>query len=345
MDDWPQTIQDESQLEELLSRPTPETVELFGRLAGDIVIIGAGGKMGPTLVKMACRARDQAGGSQTITVVSRFSDAACKADLEKAGAKTIAADLLDPSAVAKLPAAPNVLYLIGMKFGTSERPGLTWVTNCVVPAYIAQAYRRSKIVAFSSAAVYNLVPVGHCGSVESDPMDPIGEYSNACMGRERVFDYYARANGTPLVQIRLCYAVEMRYGVLADIAADVLAGRPIDLSAGYFRVIWQGDANNFTLRLLEHAQSPPAVINMTGPEKCSVRTTALRLGELMGKPVSFTSQEAPTALLSDASRMFSLLGRPRVEMDTLLQWTADWVASGGRSLGKPTHFGARDGKF
>ncbi len=345
MNDWPQTIDDESQLEELLSRPTPQTVELFGRLCGDIVIIGAGGKMGPTIAKMACRARDQAGGKQTITVVSRFSDAACKADLEQAGARTIAADLLDPSAVANLPAAPNVLYLIGMKFGTSERPGLTWVTNCVVPAYVAQHYKRSRIVAFSSAAVYNMVPAGHSGSVESDPMDPIGEYSNACMGRERVFDYYARANGTPLVQIRLCYAVEMRYGVLVDIAADIQAGRPVDLGAVYFRVIWQGDANNFTLRLLEHTQSPPAVINMTGPEKCSVRETALRLGELMGKPVTFAGKEAPTAGISDASKLLGMFGNPRVDMDTLLRWTANWVARGGKSLGKPTHFSARDGKF
>lgn len=345
MDNLPQAIQDEPQLEELLSRPTPETVELFRRLAGDIVIIGAGGKMGPSLVKMACRARDQAGGKQHISVVSRFTDAPCKADLENAGAKTVAADLLDPSAAAKLPSAPNVLYLIGMKFGTSERPGLTWVTNCVVPAYVAQAYRQSKIVAFSSAAVYNMVPVGLGGSVESDPMDPIGEYSNACMGRERVFDYYARANGTPLVQVRLCFAVEMRYGVLADIATDVLAGRPIDLAQGYFHVIWQGDANNFAIRLLEHTKSPPAVINMTGPEKCSVRATALRLGELMGKPVTFTGQEAPTAFLTDASRMFDMFGKPRVQLDTLLQWTAHWVTKGGRSLGKPTHFAQRDGKY
>lgn len=341
----PERIENEEQLEELLSRPTAAVVEVFRRLEGDLIILGAGGKVGPSLSRMVCRARELAGSRQRVTVVSRFSDQAARASLEQAGAQTISADLLDPAAVAALPPAAHVLYLIGQKFGTTDRPGLTWVVNTVVPAYVAQRYRSASILAFSSGNVYSLAPTTSAGSRETDPLEPMGEYPNACVGRERVFEHYALTQRTPMVFIRLSYAVEMRYGVLADIAAAVRDGHPVDLTTGCFSLIWQGDNNAFTLQLLEHAACPPLAVNLTGPHKYRVRDVAMRLGELMGKPARFTGTESGTAFFSDTSRLTRLFGPPQVELDTILRWTADWVLRGGRSLGKPTHFATRDGKY
>lgn len=343
--DPPESIENEEQLEELLSRPTKDVVELIGHLEGGLAIIGGGGKIGPSLTRMACRARQEAARGPDICVIDRFPDPAVREALAVAGAETITCDLLDASAVAGLPAAENVIYMVGLKFGTADQPALTWAANTLIPAYVAEHYRNARIVAFSTGCVYSFVPADSAGSVETDPLEPIGEYSNACVARERVLEFFCTRNGTPLVQLRLNYAVEMRYGVLVDLALAVLAGEPIDARMGCFNVIWQGDVNAAALRLLAHAGCPPLAINLTGAEKLSVRDLAGRLGELTGRQVRFAGVEADTALLSDASRAHRLLGPPAVPIERVLRWTARWVAAGRKTLGKPTHFQSRDGRY
>lgn len=345
MQELPEKIENEAQLEELLSRPTQATVEMFARTKGDLVFLGAAGKIGPSLVGMACRAREQAGTKQRIIAVARFSDPAARAAIEQAGAETIPADLLDPSAVARLPLAENVIYMVGQKFGTSQRPDLTWAVNAVVPAYVAEHYRRSRIVAYSTGCVYNLWPAGSAGPDETAPTEPLGEYSNACVARERVLEFFSRRHATPMALVRLNYALDLRYGVLVDLALRISAGEPVDLAMGCFNAIWQGDANDQTLRLLEHTANPPLAINVTSVEKLAVREVATRLGELMGKPVKFIGREAPTALLSNAAKARALFGPPAVPIDRVIRWTAHWIATGGRTLGKPTHFQEREGKY
>jgi len=343
--DLPGKIEDKAQLEELLSRPTAEVVELFGRLEGRLAVVGGAGKIGPSLVRMACRARAAAGAGQEITVIDRFPDPAVRDALEKAGARTVVCDLLDPAAVKALPAAENVVYMVGQKFGTTDNPALTWAVNALAPAYVAGHFRGSRMVTFSTGCVYDFVPAASAGSVETDPLEPVGEYSNACVARERIFEFVSAASGTPMAQVRLNYAVEMRYGVLVDLALAVGAGRPVDVSMGYFNVIWQGDVNAAVLRLLEHAACPPRPINLTGPDKLAVREVAGRMGEVMGKEVQFTGTEAETALLSDASAARGLLGEAPTPIGLVIDWTARWIAAGGRTLGKPTHFQQRDGKY
>jgi len=341
----PDAIESVAQLEDLLSRPPREVVELFGRLNGPLAIVGGGGKIGPSLVKMACRARDAAKADVEIIVVDLFPDAAVKKDLAAAGATTVACDLLDPDAVRALPDAADVIYMVGMKFGTSENPSLTWAVNTIPPAHIAQRYADARIVAFSTGCVYPLTPAGSNGSVETDPLEPAGEYSNACVARERVLEFYALRNRTPLINVRLNYAVEMRYGVLVDIAQNVAAGRPVDVTMGWFNVLWQGDVNAAFLRLIEHAACPAAAINLTGPEKLSIRQVATQMAERMGKEATFTGAEADTALLSDAGKALELLGRPAVSAATVIAWVGKWIAAGGEILGKPTHFQEREGKY
>ncbi len=338
-------IENETQLEELLSRPDERVVELFARLKGPLAILGAGGKIGPSLARMACRARDQAGSKQEVFVVSRFSNAAAKAELESCGARAISADLMDEAAVAALPDAAHVIYMIGQKFGTQSNPSLTWAVNALIPAYASRRYRHAGIVAYSTGCVYDFAPVASAGSREGDPLTPIGEYSNACVARERIFEHFSALNQTPMVMVRLCYAVDLRYGVLVDLATDIQAGREINVGMGYFNVIWQGDANRMTLRMLDHVAVPAKPMNLTGPAKLSLRETALTMGRLMGKPVRIAGQEAPTALLNDASRTFEIMGRPEVSEAQLIEWTANWIACGGKTLNKPTHFQTRDGKY
>jgi len=341
----PETIADEEALEELLSRPTPETIAAVGELTGTLAIIGGGGKIGPSLTRMACRARDEAGADLRVLVVDRFPDASVRDRLAAAGAETATCDLLDPSAVADLPDAGNVVYMVGMKFGTAAAPALTWAINTVVPAHVARRYRGSRMAAFSTGCVYEMVPAESDGSVETDPLTPVGEYANSCVGRERVLEHFAATDGTPMVLVRLNYAVEMRYGVLVDLAQAVLDGREIDVTTGWFNVLWQGDVNASVLRLLGRATSPATAINLTGPEKLSTRRTAARLGELTGREVRFAGAEAATAWLSDASRARELLGPPRVDAERVIRWTARWIADGGPTLGKPTHFQERGGEY
>lgn len=338
------TIKTEERLEDLLSEPTPEVVAALGRLPGDIVVLGVSGKMGPSLARMARRASDAAGVERRVIGVARFS-AGGQETLEAHGIETIKCDLHDEDAVARLPEAENVIYMVGRKFGSTGEEYETWATNCYVPALICRRYRHSRIAAFSTGNVYGLAPVDGGGSRESDSLAPVGEYAMSAFGRERLFEYFSRSQGTPLAIVRLNYACELRYGVLVDLAQRIQAGEPVDLSMGYLNTIWQGDANAMTLRALEQAASPPWTVNVTGAELLAVRSICDRLGELLDKLVRFTGVEADTAILSNVSRATELWGTPRVSVDQLLTWIADWVGRGGRSLGKPTHFESRDGRF
>jgi nucleoside-diphosphate-sugar epimerase len=340
----PADIRTEDELDDRLSEPTPEVVEALGRLAGDIVVLGVAGKMGPTLARMARRASDAAGVRRRVIGVSRFS-AGGELELRKHGVEAIRCDLLDAAAVAHLPDAANVLFLVGRKFGSTGDEAATWAINSYLPGVICARYRQSRIVALSTGNVYPLMPVSSDGSCESDPLRPTGDYAMSCLGRERVFEHFSRTYGIPVAIVRLNYASDLRYGVLVDLARKVLAGEPIDVSMGYFNTIWQGDAAAMTLRAFDHAASPPWVVNVTGPEKLSVRAVAERFGRLMDRPVRFTGTEADTALLSDARCGLGLLGPLRVTADRLIELVANWVVRGGRSLDKPTHFESRDGRF
>jgi nucleoside-diphosphate-sugar epimerase len=309
------------------------------------LVLGVSGKMGPSLARMARRASDAAGVPRRVIGVARFQGGTGEASLRAQGIETIRCDLLDPDAIARLPEAPNVVFMAGRKFGSTGHESLTWGMNCVLPALVSLRYRSSRIVAFSTGNIYGLAPVAGGGSRESDSPNPQGEYAMSCLGRERVFEHYSRRLGLPTAILRLNYATEMRYGVLVDLAQRILAGEPIDLTMGYFNVIWQAHANAVALMALRHASSPPLVLNLTGPELLSVRETAQQLAALMGKPVEFRGQEAPEAILSDSRRAWTLFPPPAIGAEQLIRWTADWIARGGETLGKPTHFEVRDGRF
>ncbi len=339
------TIENLEQLEDRLSSPTPEVVRTLSGLEGDLIVLGVAGKMGPSLARMARRASELGAKQRRVIGVARFSSTGLEADLQRHGIETIRCDLLDEEAVRRLPDAPNVLCLAGMKFGATGQESLTWAMNTHLPAIICRRFARSRIVAFSTGNVYGLVPTAGGGSVETDGTAPVGEYALSCLGRERIFEHFSRTQGTRTVLVRLNYACDLRYGVLVDLAQKVLAGAPVDLSMSWFNTLWQGDANAMTLRCFEHAASPPLVLNLTGPELLNVRETCERLGRLLGRQPVFTGTESPTALLSNAQRAFSLFGRPRVKADQLLAWVAAWLRQGGATLNKPTHFEARDGRF
>lgn len=339
------SIENLEQLEEVLSEPSAALVSMMQRVAGDFIVLGVAGKMGPTLARMAKRASDAAGTARRIIGVARFSSPGTRETLEQHGVETLACDLLEPAALDALPDAPHVIYMAGMKFGASGNEDLTWAMNCYLPGMVAQRYRHSRIVAFSTGNVYGTVPVAGGGSRESDVLNPQGDYAMSCLGRERILGHFSRTLGIPMSIIRLNYAVEMRYGVLADVARKVWNGDPVDVTMGYLNAIWQADANDISLRTLEHAATPPAVFNVTGPELLSVRTLAEDFARRMNKPVTFTGQEAQDALLNDASRTLQTFGPPRVPVEQVQAWTADWIRRGGSSLNKPTHFEVRDGKY
>lgn len=338
-------FENEEQLELALSEPSPALVEYFAALEGDLIVLGAGGKMGPTLARMACRASQSAGRPRSVFAVSRFSDAALPARLAAWGVRPLACDLFDPRAVAALPDVPNVVYLVGLKFGTRNSPAATWAANCYLPGVVCQKFAASRIVALSTGNVYGLASAAGRGSVETDELRPDGEYPMAAVGRERVFEFFCEDRRIPLALIRLNYATEMRYGVLVDLARQVLAEQPISLAMGYVNVIWQADANDMILRALATASTPASVWNVTGPEKLSCRRLAETLGELLDKRVRFVGGEAPSAVLSDASRAVARFGPPRKSIDELLALTADWIKHGRPTWNKPTHFEVRDGKF
>jgi len=337
-------FRDEDELDAALSEPTPGVIEALARSPGDVVLLGAAGKMGPSLARMARRAADVLGDRRRVIAVSRFSGGGEEA-FTAHGVETLRCDLLDEAQLAALPDAPNVVYMPGRKFGSTADASTTWAVNCYLPALVCKKYRTSRVVAFSTGNVYPLTPVESGGPTESDPPDPVGEYGMSALGRERMFEFFSRTLGVPVSVIRLNYACDLRYGVLVDLARKVFAGEPVDVSMGHFNTIWQGDANAMTLRAFEHAAVPPRVFNVTGPEVLAVRSVCERFGELMGKPVRFTGTEAATALLSNAAGAYASIGPPRVPAGRLVEWVADWVARGGRLLGKPTHFETRDGRF
>jgi len=332
----------EDELDDLLSTPRDDTVIALEVCPGDIVILGAGGKMGPTLARMAARAaRD----GRRIIAVSRWSSAEAERSLNDFGIETIKCDLLDRDAVARLPDAPNVVFMAGQKFGTTGAPPATWGMNTIVPAICAERYHGARIVAFSTGNVYPLSPVSLGGSREQDPLGPIGEYAASCVGRERVFELFSERNQTLVAIVRLNYAIDLRYGVLVDIATKVKNGQPVSVDMGYVNVIWQGDANRIALEALARAAIPPLVINVTGTERLSVRTLADRFAKRFGVEAKFSGVEKTDALLSNTARMRALFTPPETSVETMIDLVADWVEADGPLLGKPTKFEARDGKF
>jgi nucleoside-diphosphate-sugar epimerase len=309
------------------------------------MVLGVGGKMGPTLARMARRASDTAGVKRRILGVARFSDPRVEVSLRRHGIEPVRSDLLDPAQLAALPEVPNVVLMTGMKFGATGQSALTWAMNVYLPGMICQKFRASRVVAFSTGNVYGLTPVTRGGSVEDDPLRPVGEYAITTLGRERILEHFSRVLGIPLVLLRLNYATEMRYGVLVDLARRVWADEPVSLAMGTLNALWQGDANAMALAAFDHLGSPPTVLNLAGPEILSVRRLAEELGRLFNKPVRFEGTEAADALVSNGQRAINLFGYPRVGPSRLVEWIADWVRRGGDDLGKPTHFENREGNY
>jgi nucleoside-diphosphate-sugar epimerase len=338
-------IESTAHLEDMLSEPTEAAVEAMARLAGDLIVLGVAGKMGPTLARMARRASDQTGVPRRVLGVARFSDARQEAALQSHGIETIRCDLLDPDQLVRLPDVPNVIYLVGMKFGSTGQEARTWATNCWLPGVVCQKYRRSRIVAFSTGTVYGLAPVARGGSMETDPLNAVGDYAMSCLGRERIFEHFSRAYEIALTLVRLNYATEMRYGVLVDLARRVWDGLAVDLTMGHLNAIWQADASAMALASFGRAASPPFVLNVAGPELLSVRRVAEQFGQLFGRPAAFQGTESADALLSNGQEGHRLFGYPRVSAGQMIHWIADWVARGGEVWDKPTHFEVRDGQF
>ena len=339
-------IHNVAELEERLSHPSEAVISAMNAIDGDLLILGAGGKMGPSLAKLARRAADSAQIPRRIIAVSRFSNSQLRAELSGHGIETIASDLLEPDALNRLPDIPNVVFMAARKFGTSGDEHLTWAMNTYLPGLVAQRFRSSRIVTFSTGNVYPLRPVSQGGAVETTPVDPIGEYAQSALGRERMFQYASARWGTRITILRLNYAVELRYGVLVDIARAVFERRPISLSMPYVNVIWQGDANSWCLRSLAYCQSPPLILNVTGPETLCVRDIAVEFGRHLGvEPAFLPDAKDSTALLSNAGKASALFGNPSVTPSEMIEWIAEWILQGGATLNKPTHFQTRDGKF
>jgi nucleoside-diphosphate-sugar epimerase len=344
----PQRIADIDELEELLSEPDEALIDSFDRTHGDIMVLGAGGKMGPTLARMARRAADRGGGtsaSRRVIAVSRYSDPRAAQQLKKFGVETISCDLMEEQQLNALPDCPNIVYMAGMKFGSSGNQPLTWAMNVDLPARVCRRFASARFAAFSTGNVNAMAKVTRGGSLETDEPGPVGEYAMSCLGRERMFEHAARTSGTPVSILRLSYAVEMRYGVLLDTAEKVFHGHPVDLNMGNLVAIWQRDANAQALRSLEHASCPALILNITGPEFLSVRQLALRFAEEFGRPPVFAGEERGEALLSCTQKSQALFGYPFTPIEKVIQWTADWVKRGMPTLKKPTHYETTDGKF
>ncbi|MEU9888981.1 NAD-dependent epimerase/dehydratase family protein [Sphaerisporangium sp. NPDC051011] len=338
-------IENLNDLREALSAPSEAVADGLARTEGDLMLLGAGGKIGPDLAVMARRALDARGSTARVIAVARTLSEEDEAFMKQAGVEIFRADLLDDADLARLPEAGRVVYLAGRKFGTHGFEHGTWALNTYLPGRVMRCFPRSRVVAFSTGNVYPLVPVISGGADESTPTSPVGEYAQSCLGRERIIEHFSRAQGTPAAIVRLNYAVEMRYGVLLELARAVHQGEPIDLATGSVNVIWQGDVNAMTLRLFEHCATPPLILNMAGPETASVRWLAGQLAARLGVTPRFTGGEEPAALLSNAARSHALFGYPTVPLMRLLDATARWVAAGGAVHGKATHFQEREGRF
>lgn len=336
----------ESALDGFLTTPSDSLLDYMSAIDGDLLVLGAGGKMGVTLCGLAARALAETGSKQRVTAVSRFSDKTARKQLQSYGVETIECDLLERQSVEKLPRAPNVIFMVGRKFGTSGTEALTWAINTVAPANAAYHFADSRIVAFSTGCVYPLVSVEHGGCTEDEPPAPVGEYAQSCLGRERVFEYYSKYNNLPTLLFRLNYAIDLRYGVLHDIATWIWNDQPVNQTVTHFNVIWQGEANDRALRSLPLCEAPAKPLNVTGANTIALDDVCSAFADYMGKgPTRFTGTRQTHAYLSDASQANRVFGKPRVAVEQMIEWTADWVMSGGRSLGKPTHFEVNDGKF
>ncbi len=342
---YPGRIDNVDHLESLLSEPTPHAIETLAKLDGDLILLGVAGKMGPTLARMAQRAFEAAGVTRRVIGVARFSEPGSEDRLKAMGIETIRCDLLDPAQVARLPEVRNVLAMFGMKFGSTGQESRTWAMNALAPAYVCERYRQSRIVAFSTGNVYGLTPVALGGSRETDSLTPTGEYAMSCVGRERIYEHHSRTCNIPMALLRLNYATEMRYGVMVDIATKVWNGETIDLSMGHFNAIWQADANAAALSAFAYLANPPTIWNLAGPETLSVQRVAEEFGTILGKPAHFKGTESADAFLSNAQLSHRLLGYPRASAAQMIAWIADWVSRGGATLGKPTHFEDRKGKY
>ena len=338
-------IKTESQLESYLSEPTDEVISAIASLEGAILILGVGGKMGPSLAKQAKRAIDSAGIDKKVIGVSRFSTPGIQLSLIDAGIDTVIANLLCEDDLEDLPDIQNVIFMAGRKFGSTDNEGLTWAMNTYLPGRVAAKYRNSRLVVFSTGNVYPLTPISQGGATESTEVDPIGEYAQSCLGRERIFEYFSMQFETPVTILRLNYAIDLRYGILLDIAKKVYTEELISLDMGHVNVIWQRDANAVALQSFRQSQTPPLILNVTGPEIISIRHLALQFGDIFNKTLHFEGEESETALLSNAGLCHRLFGYPKTSLGQMIEWVADWVLSGGSTYEKPTHFEVRDGRF
>jgi nucleoside-diphosphate-sugar epimerase len=340
----PECITSEEQLNDVLTRPDERLVRFISTLSSPLLILGAGGKMGPTLAVLARRAVEVAGTGQKVIAVSRYSDQRVRKWIENQGVLTLSADLLDRSTLTNLPDSENIIYLVGWKFGTTDNPARTWAVNTLIPGIVAERYPQARIAALSSGNVYPMAPASGSGSVESDPLTPLGEYANSCVARERIFEFYAQQNSTPITLVRLSYALDLRYGVLVDIAQKVYNGESVDVRMGYANGIWQGDANAMIIRSLGLASNPATALNLTA-HRFSVREVAQVFGSMLNRPVVIEGTEHPDALLSDLTKLHACLGKPPTSLEVIIHWTAYWIMQQGRLLDKPTHFETRNGVY
>ncbi len=338
-------IDSDQQLIQVLTQPSESDLAFASRLQGDTMVLGAGGKMGPTLAQRLLKALRAAGRSSRVIAVSRFGSPEAQRELRDAGVETLSCDLLDPEAVQGLPLVENVLFLAGRKFGSAGDPDLTWAMNTMVPAQVAQRFRESRIVVFSTGNVYPFVTPVQGGCVESDAPAPLGEYAQSCLGRERIFEYFSKKFRTPCLIFRLNYAIDLRYGVLVDIARHVYNGEPVDLSVPAVNVLWQGDANSYAMRSLELCATPARILNVTGPETLQVRRVADFFARRLNRGLLTEGDSRDIALLNNAGACHAALGYPSVSADELMEAVAVWIESGGASLNKATKFQVTDGKF
>ncbi|WP_031530244.1 NAD-dependent epimerase/dehydratase family protein [Dyadobacter crusticola] len=336
---------DFASLEEKWLSPSEALIEDIKRIDGDIMVLGAGGKIGPSICRLAKQAIERAGLDKRVVAVSRFSEPGLAEELNAKGIDTISANILDDTQLQDLPEIENVLYLAGTKFGTSSNEPYTWAMNTYLPGRVAEKFRRSRIVVYSTGNVYPFTPVNSGGATEELRANPVGEYGQSCLGRERLFQYFSSVYGTPLLIYRLNYAIDFRYGVLLEIAKSVLNGKPIDVSMGHVNVIWQGDANEMAIRSLLHCEAPAKLLNITGPETVSLRWLAMEFGRIFNTEPTFLTEEQPTALLSNAAESFRLFGYPRTTLKQMIGITAQWLLEGGKTINKPTHFQERKGQF
>lgn len=334
-----------AELLEMMTRPSSRLTEDIRKIEGDILILGAGGKVGPSLAIMAARACKEAGIQKRVMAASLFDRSGTAEAMESYGVEIIASDFSDPAQLAALPDCPNIIFMAGKKFGTTENQSATWAVNVLLPAKVCARYPDSNFVVFSTGNIYGDVPILSGGSVEDDEPKPDGEYGQTCLGRERVFEHFAAVNGTKSLLFRLNYAIELRYGVLFDIANAVYNGQPVNLSRGVYNCIWQGDVCEYAIRGLLHTANPPAALNVTGSQCISTRWTAEVFGRLFDRTPIFAGEEQPGGIYSNTTKLGGLMGMPLMPLETMIRLQAGWLCAGGESIDAPTHFEQADGKY